>query len=253
MRKLYARLGLLALAIVSAAVVVFLQQPRTLEKARTAEKAGSWADAQQLYAQALIAHAPAAELPNKNTARTLPPSAWKDQVAAFMERLTAPPAATEQVTEAVAGALRCTSEVKQLSFTTLPIVTPSTPAGYRDLWQETFFPGLMTLDESHVPLLERAFDSALSIIRIRSRKSYGYEGVLLEQSSGHATAFELFKDFETYLPARPGEHLLVISAVATFPSGGTWHSPYSVLPLTVPEQPSLVAFTMNTVVEKDNR
>ncbi len=253
MEKLYARLGLLTLAIVSAAIVVYLQQPRALEKARAAEQAGSYRDAQQLYAEAIVAHAPTVEFPNKNTARSLPPPAWKKQVAAFVDRLTAPPGAPKQAHEAAAGALRCTSEVKQLSFTTLPTVTSADPAAYRDLWEETFFPGLMKIDESHVPLLERAYDSSLSIVRIHSRKSYGYEGILLERSTGHAVAFRLYQDHQTYLPARPGEHLLVASAVATFPSGGTWRSPYSIISLTVPEQPSLVAFTMNTVVEKDDR
>lgn len=244
--------ALLVLAVVAAAVVVFMRQPPSASDARSLENQGKHEEAVQAYAAFLLKAAVQLKPPETALARTLPPEEYRERVAEYVDGVRSDrPAAPEDVAAALAGVDRCAAAFKQVNFSTLHTAHPLDTPGYAEQWRNAFFPGMMPLDTSHTSLIRAAYADGLSFVRISSRRSYGYEGVLLHRGTGAGSSFYLYAENSVHIPTPPGEYLLVLRAVATFPSGGTWYSPYSALPVTVPEEVSMVGFTMNTVVEKN--
>jgi len=208
--------------------------------------------AQQAYAEMLAASAQPRSFPDRNQVPNLTPEQFLEQVGGFVDWIRAAPTPPDSsVRLAMEGLERCSSNVKQITFSTLPVPKPLTLDDYRELWHTSFFPDFVPLHEAQDPLIQTCHGQPVPFVRITARKSYSYEGFLVQRETGRAVAVSIYYEGSAFIPVRPGRHLLVIRAKTQFASGSTWTSPYSVISLQVPDKAVLYPFTLNTTVERN--
>jgi hypothetical protein len=242
----------MAFALGAVAALVSCTRSDPCQTARTAENRGMFDKAQQAYAELLVASAQPRALPDRSQVPTLKPEQFLEQVGGFVDWIRAVPTPPDSLVRlALDGLERCSSSVKQMTFPTLPVPKPLALPDYRELWHTAFFPEFVPLHDIQGPLIGTCHGQALSFVRVTARKSYSYEGLLVECESGKAVAVSIYYEGSLLIPARPGRHLLVVRAKTQFASGSTWTSPYSVISLQIPDATVLFPFTLNTTVERN--
>ncbi len=242
---------IVAAACVSVLMCLACTMQEGMQGARTAENRGQYDEALMAYASVLSQAVERRALPDRNRASAATPEQFLENVALFLDWMRAPGKAVDSVvTRAAEGIARCSSKVEQMTFPTQPVVRDLALADYRECWHDAYYPEFAAFHDSQVPLMAKAFEDGFSFVRVSSRKSYSYEGLLVEQRTWRATAFSLYYESNAVLPARPGRYLLLVQGKTQFASGSTWTTPWAAIAVEVPGRPSLVALTLNTSTRK---
>ncbi|MBD3319516.1 MAG: hypothetical protein GF350_00300 [Chitinivibrionales bacterium] len=253
MKKPAITIGVLLILAVGA-LVYLKTRPSHLEIAQKAENRAAYSEALEEYVHALMEVTENKKLPDKNKAKVLGASEWKNMVADY---LTWVGAGTRNINEgyydATQGIARCTSLVPDQNFMLEYEERPAALDGFKQLWNDAFFPEMVPMPDSHIPLIKKAMAENISVLKISSSRNYTYSGFLLDINAAKRTDFHLYADNSIHLFAEPGTSLLVCKSSATFPSGQVWESLYSIIPVTVPDSSSVVSFRLQTRVNREKR
>jgi hypothetical protein len=246
---------IVTLAVIAALVVVgvILLKPKpVLREAKSAEAQGKYAEAINLYVKALLEKTEGMNLPDKNRSKIVSADEWFKEVQNYMSWVAAPPApAPDEVAEIVIAISRCTTFVERSHFLTDDSVFTHTQEYTVEAdWRRSFFPKGVTVESAHGPLIRQAMTRGISIVRIAALTSYVYQASLLDLASWRRTDFTLAPEDEVSLLVRGGRYLLICSSDVEFPNGTLWHSPKSVIPVTVPDSCSLKSFVLKTRVAR---
>jgi hypothetical protein len=225
-----------------------------LEAAKKAEVVGDSREALDQYALALLESSQSMSLPDRNRAKVLEPGEWFAHIEDYYEWITAnetPAAAPAELREALAGIGRCTTEVQRQILLTKDTTATLSPKSYALAWRRAFFPANLTVEGNHAPLIERAVDDSLSLLRIESVRDFSYNLSLLDMTSLRRTDFFLYPESDVSVLLRPGRrYMLIGTSEVTFANGQYWRSPYNVLMIAAPPSPSLISLVAKTRVTR---
>jgi hypothetical protein len=255
-RPLRAVIVVLAVVAVAIAAVVTYRSLRRdfLNEAHAAMAHGEYARALSFYAQGALAHAPAMRLPDKNRAKILDESAWREEVGAYLHWMLSPPDKNASTTAAcLQGVASCTAHVENEHFVTADPDFPARAYGYEKHWYDAFFPALVTERGDHAALIERAMQNDVSICHIASFKGFTYEGALIRVDDGKAVTFTLYPESELYLLTPPGRYVILCAGEVTFPNGQVWESDYSAIFLHAPDSATVRPLALKTQVRRERQ
>jgi hypothetical protein len=251
------RLILAAAIVVAAAAVVGVLRMRAvsgMKDAAGAESRGDYAAALTQYAGALCWAVPDRAVPDINRSKIFTPATWKRTVAEYAAWLSGVPAAPagdagrDTLLEAVK---RNAARVRADNFINGDLVKKLAPEQYRLLWNSAFFAPGVTPDTGHRPLADSCFTGNLSFIRVSALTSFTYEVSLIDSAAGRRTTFSVYPESSTLILAPPGAHFLLCTSSFQPGPGMIWRSALSLIPVKVPESPSLCSFTLETHVVRE--
>ena len=122
---------------------------------------------------------------------------------------------------------------------------------YAALWNSAFFAAGVKTDSSHLPLAASCYSRHLSFLRISAMTSFVYEVSLIDTAVNRRTLFSVYPESSTFILAPPGAHILLCKSSYQPGPGMIWRSTPTVIPITVPESPSLFSFTLETRVVRE--
>ncbi len=238
---------------VSAAVYVYLSLHRkpSMHEAKRYEISGNLEKAYSLYAAALYESTPSMDMLDNYRSKFLTSENLKKEIEKYFLWLSTPSSSKtfSPVTSAIEGTERCKNNRRSDISITIPEIRPLSVEEYLKEWNKTFFAPEAKIDPSHEAMASGNHTRNVSLIVIRSEKTYKYEINLINPKNCRGTRCVLLPENEVRLYAHPGEHLLVCRSIVTFSSEKKiWRSDFTVIPLTVPEKSSLLVFNLKTRV-----
>lgn len=245
---------IIIIVVVAAGLYIFFsnRQMSLLREAKQCELSGDLEQAYSLYAAVLYESTPSIAMPDIYRSKFLAPEILRKEVEKYIASLLTPASlkSGKNVTYALQGLERCRKKDRCDNTITKPVVRPLIADEYLQEWNKTFFAPEAKIDPSHTVLATRCFSRNLSLLNIRSQKSYTYEINLINRETLRGTKRTLPSENEARMYALPGEHILVCRSTVTFPSGEIWRSNFTVIPLTIPGTPSLISTEMRTSVTR---
>jgi len=244
---------LLIVAAVGVAVYFFALKSSSepLSEAIKLEVCGKYTQAMPFYVKALLSLSEIKAFPTKAQAMTLSPDAWIKELDGYLSWLVAvkssPPASLSTVTDAID---RCVKHVENYNSASQTAVKKALLGDYQKLWNAMFYPEGKTPPDKQEMVIEKAIDTAMSIITFIGNATYSYEGSIVNRQTGKRADFVVYTEGRYSLLAPPGNYVLVVTGKATFGSGQQWLSPVSVLQLAVPGSASLVSITLKTDIKR---
>jgi hypothetical protein len=237
-------LVLLALAAVIAAAIFIA--PR-LRPCGVAKKDLQTALAQDIGALNKII--PSRAVPDVNHSKIISPGAWKKEMEEYVAWLARAPEAT--IDRVKRNALLDTLNSKANGLHEDNFIINDTRKKislqqYTAIWNSAFFATGVTPDSGHRRLAASCYDKKLSLIRVSALTSYVYEVSLIDTAAGRRTVFSVFPESSTFVLAPAGTHLMLCKSSYQPGPGMIWHSAPTIIPIIVPESPSLFSFTLQT-------
>lgn len=239
------------LIVVLAAGLVFysrIQKSSVFKKAKQTEASGNLQEALSMYAQALIEIAPGQKFPDINRSKIVEQSAWKKIIEQYISWLSSDMNAKNIIRECFEGIERCINAQNPVNSLGKIEFKELSEDQYIPEWYNSFFAPNITPDPSFKPLASGNYQKNISVINFSSSKNYTYELNLINRKTAKSTGFQLYPESNIRIIAIPGEYLFVCRSTVTFPSGEIWKSPFEIIPLTVPENASLITGDLRTRV-----
>jgi hypothetical protein len=251
--------GILAafiILVVVAGVIMAIRIRTTadLTAAATAESKGDYKAALTWYCKALNSLFPAQAVPDVNHSKVIPPASWKREMENYAAWISGSSAATidRSKRDAVCAAVnRNASRVHAENYLSNPSSKRISIEEYRALWNSAYFAPNVAVDSNHASIAASCFGKAVSIIRFSAHTSYTYEISLIDTSACRSTTFSVYPENSTYVLALPGTHLLICKSIYQPSQTQIWRSEPSFIVVTVPATPSLVSFTLETMVLRE--
>jgi hypothetical protein len=122
---------------------------------------------------------------------------------------------------------------------------------YAALWNSAFFAAGIKPDSSHRSLAASCYGKNISFLKISALTSYIYDVTLIDTVADRRTSFTVYPESSTFILATPGMHLLICKSSFQPAPGQLWRSAPTIIPLMVPQSPSLVSFTLETRVVRE--
>jgi len=201
-----------------------------------------------MYAQALIEIAPGQKFPDINRSKIVEQSAWKKIIEQYISWLSSDMNAKNIIRECFEGIERCINAQNPVNSLGKIEFKELSEDQYIPEWYNSFFAPNITPDPSFKPLASGNYQKNISVINFSSSKNYTYELNLINRKTAKSTGFQLYPESNIRIIAIPGEYLFVCRSTVTFPSGEIWKSPFEIIPLTVPENASLITGDLRTRV-----
>src|SRR5690554_850489 len=239
------------LIITLAAGLIFysrIQKSSVFKKAKQTEASGSLQEALSMYAQSLIEIAPGQKFPDINRSKIMEQSAWKKIVEQYIAWLSSGSNAKNSIKECFEGIERCKNAQNPVNSLGKLELKELSEDQYIPEWNNSFFAPNITPDPSFKSLASGNYLKNISVINFSSSKNYTYELYLVNKKITKLTGFQLYPESNIRIIAIPGEYLLICRSTVTFPSGEIWKSPFEIVPLTVPENASLITGDLRTRV-----
>jgi hypothetical protein len=247
---------ILIVVAVAAGLYLFFSHRQTplLREAKQYELSGDLEQAYSLYAAVLYESTPSIAMPDIYRSKFLAPEILRKEVGKYFIWLSSPaPKVSEDVTTAMEGIERCKSKDRRDNTITTPVIRPLSADEYLTEWNKTFFAPEAKVDPSHAAMASGNYARKLSLLVINSQKSYTYEINLINTETHRGTRSILLSENSVRLYAVPGEHLLVCRSTVTFPSEEIWRSNYTIIPLTIPSEASLITIELRTSVHRKTK
>ncbi|MDO5577218.1 MAG: hypothetical protein Q4F84_09070 [Fibrobacter sp.] len=241
-----------SLAIILTAVLalgmISCNKPAALKKAIETENSGNLLQALSIYAQALVEIAPKHKFPEINRSKIVEPAAWKKIIEQYFSSINSSGTIGSNVQECFSGIERCMKAQNPVNSLTKVSVTPLTEEQYGAEWNKAFFVPTVSPDQSFKPLVSGNYIKKVSAINLTSSRNYSYDLNLVNKKTGKITSFQLYPESSIRIVATPGEYLLICRTTVTFATGEIWRSTFEIIPLTVPEEVSLISGDLKTDV-----
>ena len=247
---------IIIVVVVAVGLYLFFSHRRTplLREAKQHELSGDLEQAYSLYAAVLYESTPSIAMPDIYRSKFLAPEMLKKEVGKYFIWLsTSVTKVSEDVTAAMGGIERCKSKDRRDNTITPPEIRPLSAEEYLAEWNKTFFAPEAKIDPSHEAMASGNYARKLSLLVINSQKSYTYEINLINRATHRGTRCILLSENSVRLYAVPGEHLLICRSTVTFPSEEIWRSNYTVIPLTIPSEASLITTGLSTSVHRKTK
>ncbi len=232
----------------------FKRPSPALRSAQQSERAGNLEQALSSYAEAAFVSIPSTDLPDINRSKILSGDLLKKEIGRYFTWITGP---RQQVSPDAAAALegitRCAGHGRNENAISDSTVHPLSPERYLEEWNSSFFAPKVKIDPSHASLASGNHARGISLLVVRSAKSYTYEINLINTSTVHGTKCILYPESSVRLYAPPGEYLLICRSTVIFPSEEIWRSGYTPIPLTIPQESSLVTMELRTSVPRKTK
>ena len=222
-----------------------------LKKAKEAEITGKLQDAFTLYVSSLLQVTPSMKVPDVNRSKILNSELWRKEIEKYVIWISTPAKKPSNDLQTILdGIKRCSEHARSdNSLAALSVRSLSTDQ-YISEWNNLFFAPTVRIDPSHTTLASGNHVNNVSIIKLASLKNYSYELNLVNKHSGRRTEVFLYPESSTFLLAAPGEYLLICQSAVTFPSGELWKSPFTAMPLSIPENASFIGGELRTSVNR---
>jgi hypothetical protein len=239
--------------IVAAGVVTALRLRGTAEvaTATAAESKGDYKTALSRYCDALNGLFSSLAVPDVNRSKVIPPASWKrdmENYAAWVSGSSSEKIARTKRGSIIAAIRRTAGRVHADNFLSNASVKQLSVEQYVALWNSAYFAQGVAIDSGHAALAAASFGKAISIVKFSAQTSYTYEIALIDTVAGRRTTFAVYPEASTLVLAAPGTHLLICKSSYQPEPTQIWRSAPSVTSLTVPPAPSLVSFTLETQV-----
>lgn len=243
-----------ALAVVAAGAFFALRLPMItkVNSATKAESEGDYAAALAGYANAMNRTFPGLEVPDVNRSKVLSPGTWKKNMEAYAGWLsgTAANVDPKKRRTLIDAVVRNSARVRNSNFLLEDTAQTLTVENYSRLWQSAFFAKGVEAGSLQIPLAASCFSKAISIIKISALTVYTYEMTLVDTVTSRRTTFTVYPENTTFILAVPGRHMLICKCWYKPGPDKIWRSSPALLPLIVPEKPSLCSYIVQTRVER---
>ncbi|MBN1604787.1 MAG: hypothetical protein JW915_24470 [Chitinispirillaceae bacterium] len=228
----------------------FKKQP-DIKEAKKAEVTGKIAEALAIYADVLLASTPSFTLPDFNRSKFLKPEQWRKEVEDYQVWIhSAEQKIPENYQTALDGVMSCNREENTANRLLRLKTEEITVDNFKKEWNRVFFAQMAKVDSSHEIISSGAFSKKVSYVKLSSPKNYTYTIQLLSLNNKRRIEAVLYPETDVTFMALPGEYLLLIRSSVTFESGQLWISPYSSIPLTVPQEASMITADLMTRVSR---
>lgn len=222
------------------------------KKAREAEVTGKMDEALGLYVETLHKTTSSVEIPDVSRSKFVEPALWKKEIEKHIVWLHMPAERIHQdYHNSVEGVLRCIEKVHTENSLAKVKVSTLKADQYASEWKSLFYAPLVQPDLSVNAIIEKNFADKFSIIKISTPKNYTYEISLYNKASGKRTYFKIYPESNNAALVLPGEYLIICRSTITFQTNQVWYSKYSVFPITVPDQASIITAELRTSVAKE--
>jgi len=247
----------LILAVVIAGIaaggIVMLRHRAAVQvkAAAVAERRGDHAEALAEYVDALFRKVPCRAVPDINHSKIFSAPAWKKTVEEYASWLSGHEQRVAGLAALLGAAERSASRVHADNFMSCESRKKLSPMQYSTLWNSAFFAAGVAPDSGHRPLADSCYSKKMSFVNISALTSFVYEVSLIDTAAGRRTTFSVYPESGTLVLAAPGAHVLVCRSSYEPGPGMIWRSTPTVIPVTVPESPSLYSFTLETHVLRE--
>lgn len=222
-----------------------------LKKAKMAEATGNMQEAYTFYVDALLKDVPSMKLPDVNRSKFLDPGLWKKEVEKYMVWISSDHGKlSPEIRDVLEGVNRCADQSRSDNSLANYKAQALSAQQYQVLWNKTFFAPTATVNPEHKTLASGNFSRNISFVEISSPKSYTYELCLINKSNGSKTDLFLYSESSISFMAAPGDYLLVCRSSVTFSSGELWRSKFTVIPLQIPSQASIITGELRTSIDR---
>jgi len=257
MKRGIAVLAVLPVIAIGIFFALRLRVAADITTAAAAETKGDYEAALAQYVDALEKTIPSLVVPEVNHSKVVAPAAWKKEMEEYVAWLAVAPQASSVVADAAKrrGLLeavhRNAARVHADNFTGSDAHKKLSTEQYAALWNSAFFAAGIKADSSHLPLAASCYSRHLSFLRISALTSFVYEVSLIDTALGRRTLFSVYPESGTFILAPPGAHILLCKSSYQPGPGMIWRSTPTVIPITVPESPSLFSFTLESHVVRE--
>ena len=253
MKRVIALLAVLLAVAAAGSIMLRLRATAEAQKAVSAEANGDYSQALAYYTTALDKIVPSVAVPDINRSKALPPATWKKEVDDYAAWLLGTSAAVNERTKTATlldGIGRNAPRADTNNFLSNASVKGIDAPQFTSLWESAFFAPGVKVDAGHLSLATRYFGKGLSIIKLTAHTTYTYEISLIDTAANRRTSFAVYPESSTFVLTAPGTHLLVCKSSFKPGPGTIWYSSPSVIPLSIPETPSLLSYTLETSVKR---
>jgi hypothetical protein len=246
---------IVVLLIIAAAVIIALKFRSSAQerKGPSAEAKGDYAQALDGYVAGLQKVMPSISFPDVNRSKILSPAAWKktvDEYATWLIGSSKGGADRAKIAAELDGIARCAPRTDTSNFLSNGFAKPITVAQFTAFWDSAFFAPTVKVDPDQHPLAAQYFAKGLSVLKLTAHTTYTYEISLVDTAADRLARFTVYPESNAFVPVEPGTYLLICKSSFKPGPGTIWYSTSSVIPLTVPSTPSLVGFTLETLVRR---
>ena len=242
------------LAVTIAAGWFFLVHNRITPKLKTAkqyEMSGNLQNAHSLYTEAVFDLTPSTVLPDINRSKVLSPEQLKKEIEKYFIWITGSfLKPSEELHTALEGMKRCAIQARTDNYFSDTVFRPLSSEEYLSEWNRTFFSPKIKIDPSHAALASGNYARTISILEVHSSKNYTYDLNLINISTNRGIRCILYPESSVRFYAPPGEFLLLCRSTVTFPTEEIWRSHFTALPLTIPQEATLVSAELRTSVHR---
>jgi hypothetical protein len=197
---------------------------------------------------------PARAVPDVNHSKIISPGAWKKEMEEYAAWLAGTPEANVDRIKrnAILDTLnRNAARLHGDNFIINDTRKKISLQQYTAVWNSAFFANGVRPDSSHRSLAASCYGKKLSLVVVSALTSYVYEVSLIDTAANRRTVFSVFPESSTFLLAPPGTHLMLCTSSYKPGPGMIWRSAPTIIPIIVPQVPSLFSCTLQTQVVRE--
>jgi hypothetical protein len=227
------------------------QKKPDIKQAKREEVTGNVAEALAIYSELLLQSSSSLTLPDYNRSKFLKPEQWRKEVEDYLVWIhSAEQKTPAQFQAALDGVMGCNHDENAANRLLRLKTEDLRIESYQKEWNRVFFAPMAKIDPAQATLSSGAFLKNVSFIKLSSPKSYTYTIQLLSLANKRRIEAVLYPETDVTFMAASGDYLLLIRSSVTFESGQLWVSPYTIIPLTVPEKTSMITADLMTRVSR---
>ncbi len=229
----------------------YRQSTSPLRKADQYISSGQIQNAFDKYTEALIKISPAIKVPDFNKSKVVSPSIWKKDLIKYVEWICLPSPVPEDFNRVVDIINKYRGDYdrsgnKIVNLTTKPFLLTS----FVNEWKSAFYAPTVEIDSSHLQIASGAHFRNISFLKLSADKGFTYEVNLVNLSTGKQTSYTVFSEGSKSVLVYPGDYLILCKSNVAFSSGEIWKSSNTVIPITIPQTPSIVTGILITKIQR---
>jgi hypothetical protein len=223
-------------------------EPR--QEALKQERAGNFPLAMSLNITALAGMTDSRPLPSKAQGMASSQENWIKELHGYVGWLSARASVDKRLPPVMEAIDRLGKNIENQNNLVDVSVKKATMEEYQKKWNDIFYPAGKAPPSGQQALVEKAMDTAISILTLIGNSSYRYDGKAVNRASGKSQDFTVYNEGQSSLLLPPGNYYLIVTSKAMFQGGQTWVSPANVIGLTVPDSTLLISGKLITDIRR---
>jgi hypothetical protein len=214
------------------------------------EQAGNFPLAMSHYISALMATTDVRPPPSKSQAMASSSEAWIRELTSYITWLLTVKAPSKRLSDIMNSIERVGKNIENQNNIVDVSVKKAAVEEYQKKWNAIFFPEGKMPPSSQQQVIEKAMDTAVSILTLIGNTNYRYDGKAVNRATGKCLEFTVFNEGQFSFLIPPGTYYLIVTSKASFQGGQMWVSPANVITLAVPDSTSLISGKLITDIRR---